>query len=91
MPSSMHRHNAIRTQAPSPVANEPLVRPFNVIVGGVLPKGSTGQIGRAVIKRIACCLVHGGSVQRGLDFFYSHFPSPDSFVYGANVAVGNAN
>lgn len=36
MANSMHRHNALSTQSPSPITDKTLVRPLNVVVARVL-------------------------------------------------------
>lgn len=84
-------HNASSAKTPSPIADKPLVRPLDVVVGRVLTKALVGQIRSSFKERICNLLVHGRMVQRGFGFFNSHFPSPDSFVYVATVAAGSAN
>ncbi len=75
MPSSMHRHDAFASEAPSPITNKPLVRPLNVVVGRALTESLVGQIGSSLKERIGNVLIHGRMVRAVFVFLNSHFPT----------------
>jgi hypothetical protein len=91
MPSSMHRHNTLASEAPLPVTNHALVSPLDVVVTGRLTKALIGEVSGALKQRIGNVLIHGRMLQRCVGLFNSHFPSPDFLVHVATVAAGSAN
>lgn len=87
---SMHRHDAGHGQTPPPMQLQALIRPFNVLVRGVISERSKDQLGGVVHQFFFRHFVHVRILRRAAGVVYSHFPS-DRTIHAAIVRRSACN